>query len=165
MMYLWVSYMKIFFLTSFKSLKKGVGSGSAPKCHGSPTLCVSMALEQVSSSCIRASFAVSGSTFRACRSGSGSVSISPAGEGLGESQFRRLEKKLSTLPILWYLYSNSWSVDLPRKQLTQASQLRSAQAKETKKHGFKVTVTQFEREHCPNWDVYKSKKNKFALKG
>jgi hypothetical protein len=25
---------------------------------------------------------------------------SPAGEGLGESQFRRLEKKLSTLPIL-----------------------------------------------------------------
>ncbi len=27
---------------------------------------------------------------------------SPAGEGLGESQFRRLEKKLSTLPTLWY---------------------------------------------------------------
>jgi hypothetical protein len=26
---------------------------------------------------------------------------SPAGEGLGESQFRRLEKKLSTLPSLW----------------------------------------------------------------
>ncbi len=26
---------------------------------------------------------------------------SPAGEGLGESQFRRLEKKLSTLPTLW----------------------------------------------------------------
>jgi hypothetical protein len=25
---------------------------------------------------------------------------SPAGEGLGESQFRRLEKKLSTLPTL-----------------------------------------------------------------
>ncbi len=28
---------------------------------------------------------------------------SPAGEGLGESQFRRLEKKLSTLPTLWFL--------------------------------------------------------------
>ncbi len=27
---------------------------------------------------------------------------SPAGEGLGESQFRRLEKKVSTLPTLWY---------------------------------------------------------------
>ncbi len=27
---------------------------------------------------------------------------SPAGEGLGESQFRRLEKKLSTLPTLWW---------------------------------------------------------------
>ncbi len=26
---------------------------------------------------------------------------SPAGEGLGESQFRRLERKLSTLPTLW----------------------------------------------------------------
>jgi hypothetical protein len=26
---------------------------------------------------------------------------SPAGEGLGKSQFRRLEKKLSTLPALW----------------------------------------------------------------
>jgi hypothetical protein len=26
---------------------------------------------------------------------------SPAGEGLGESQFRRLEKKLSSLPTLW----------------------------------------------------------------
>ncbi len=28
---------------------------------------------------------------------------SPAGEGLGESQFRRLEKKLSTLPTLWII--------------------------------------------------------------
>ncbi len=26
----------------------------------------------------------------------------PAGEGLGKSQFRRLEKKLSTLPTLWF---------------------------------------------------------------
>ncbi len=26
---------------------------------------------------------------------------SPTGAGLGESQFRRLEKKLSTLPTLW----------------------------------------------------------------
>ncbi len=26
---------------------------------------------------------------------------SPAGEGLGESHFRRLKKKLSTLPTLW----------------------------------------------------------------
>ncbi len=30
------------------------------------------------------------------------VRTSPAGEGLGESQFRRLEIKLSTLPTLWY---------------------------------------------------------------
>jgi hypothetical protein len=33
---------------------------------------------------------------------------SPAGEGLGESQTRRLEKKLSTLPTLWggwFMYS------------------------------------------------------------
>ncbi len=30
---------------------------------------------------------------------------SPAGEGLGESQFRRLEKKLSILPTLWYTVS------------------------------------------------------------
>jgi hypothetical protein len=27
---------------------------------------------------------------------------SPAGEGVGESQFQRLEKKLSTLSTLWY---------------------------------------------------------------
>jgi hypothetical protein len=27
-----------FFFASLKSLKKGVGSGSASKCHGSPTL-------------------------------------------------------------------------------------------------------------------------------
>jgi hypothetical protein len=56
MMCLWVSYknkifLKNIFFTSLKSLKKGVGSGvgsgfisqryrsgSAPKCHGSPTL-------------------------------------------------------------------------------------------------------------------------------
>jgi hypothetical protein len=30
---------------------------------------------------------------------------SPAGEGLGESHFRRLEKKLSTLPTLWRRHS------------------------------------------------------------
>jgi hypothetical protein len=29
--------------------------------------------------------------------------LSPASEGLGESHFRRLEKKLSTLPTLWGL--------------------------------------------------------------
>ena len=29
---------------------------------------------------------------------------SPAGEGLGESKFRRLEKKLSILPILGFLH-------------------------------------------------------------
>jgi hypothetical protein len=33
---------------------------------------------------------------------------SPAGEGLGESQFRRLEKKLSTLPTLWLLSNEGW---------------------------------------------------------
>jgi hypothetical protein len=31
----------------------------------------------------------------------GGGAYSPAGEGLGESHFRRLEKKLSTLPTLW----------------------------------------------------------------
>jgi hypothetical protein len=31
---------------------------------------------------------------------------SPAGEGLGESQFRRQEKKLSTLPTLWTHLTN-----------------------------------------------------------
>ncbi len=33
--------------------------------------------------------------------GAGGRAHSPAGEGLGESQFRRLEKKLSTLLTLW----------------------------------------------------------------
>ena len=33
--------------------------------------------------------------------GGGGGAHSPAGEGLGESQFQRLEKKLSTLPTLW----------------------------------------------------------------
>jgi hypothetical protein len=32
--------------------------------------------------------------------GAGVGALSPAGEGLGESQFRRLEKKLCTLPTL-----------------------------------------------------------------
>jgi hypothetical protein len=31
---------------------------------------------------------------------------SPAGEGVGESQFRRLEKKLSTLSTLWIKVNN-----------------------------------------------------------
>ncbi len=34
------------------------------------------------------------------RTGGGEGADSPGGEGLGESQFRRLEKKLSTLPTL-----------------------------------------------------------------
>jgi hypothetical protein len=34
------------------------------------------------------------------RNQGGGGAHSPAGEGLGESQFRRLEKKLSTLPTL-----------------------------------------------------------------
>jgi hypothetical protein len=33
--------------------------------------------------------------------GLGGLAHSPPGEGLGESQFRRLEKKLSILPTLW----------------------------------------------------------------
>jgi hypothetical protein len=37
---------------------------------------------------------------------------SPASEGLGESQFRRLEKKLSTLPTLWSLYTEDTSSTL-----------------------------------------------------
>ncbi len=36
---------------------------------------------------------------------------SPAGEGLGKPQFRRLEKKLSTLPTLWNEQSSF--MDLP----------------------------------------------------
>jgi hypothetical protein len=42
--------------------------------------------------------------------GGGGGSHSPAGEGLGESQFRRLEKKLSTLPTLRVCtVGNSWN--------------------------------------------------------
>ncbi len=36
---------------------------------------------------------------------------SPAGEGLGESQFRRLEKKLNTLPTLCSTPSMSWKTE------------------------------------------------------
>jgi hypothetical protein len=36
--------------------------------------------------------------------GGGGVEPSRAGEGLGEAQFQRLEKKLSTLPTLWILH-------------------------------------------------------------
>jgi hypothetical protein len=35
--------------------------------------------------------------------GGGWGANSPAGEGLGKSQFRRLEKRLSTLPTLWHV--------------------------------------------------------------
>jgi hypothetical protein len=35
------------------------------------------------------------------RTGGGGGAHSPEGEGLGEFHFRRLEKKLSTLPALW----------------------------------------------------------------
>ncbi len=35
---------------------------------------------------------------------------SPEGEGFGESQFRRLEKKLSTLPTLWSKVDQSWEI-------------------------------------------------------
>jgi hypothetical protein len=41
MMCLWASYkkkMKTNFFAFLKTVKKGVGSGSAPKCHGSPSL-------------------------------------------------------------------------------------------------------------------------------
>ncbi len=44
MMCLWASYKKktwrkkIFFFASLNSMKEWVGSGSAPKCHGSPTM-------------------------------------------------------------------------------------------------------------------------------
>jgi hypothetical protein len=37
---------------------------------------------------------------------------SPAGEGSGESQFRRLEKRLSTLPALWRRYSDCDDCDV-----------------------------------------------------
>jgi hypothetical protein len=37
---------------------------------------------------------------RVCPEPKGGGAHSPAGEGLGESKFRRLEKKLSTLPTL-----------------------------------------------------------------
>ncbi len=32
---------------------------------------------------------------------------SPAAKGVGESYFRRLEKKLSTLPTLWFKFFSS----------------------------------------------------------
>jgi hypothetical protein len=35
--------------------------------------------------------------------GGGGGVHSPAGEGLGESQFRRVVKTLSTLPTLWFV--------------------------------------------------------------
>jgi hypothetical protein len=42
----------------------------------------------------------------------GGGSYSPAGEGLGESQFRRLEEKLSTLPTLWFaVFRNVYSIE------------------------------------------------------
>jgi hypothetical protein len=41
------------------------------------------------------------------RNGGGGAHSS-AGEGLGESQFRRLEKKLSTLPALWIEPKRLW---------------------------------------------------------
>ncbi len=44
---------------------------------------------------------------------------SPAGEGLGESQFRRLEKKLSILPTLWMDFNLSFLKG--RSQTTAAS--------------------------------------------
>jgi hypothetical protein len=37
--------------------------------------------------------------------GPGGGAHSAACEGMGESQFRRLEKKLSTLPTLWQEYT------------------------------------------------------------
>jgi hypothetical protein len=41
----------------------------------------------------------------------GGAAHSPGGDGLGESQFRRLEKKLSTLPTLWmYLHLNFYII-------------------------------------------------------
>ncbi len=46
---------------------------------------------------------------------------SPAGEGLGESQFRRLEKKLSTLPTLWVQYTTQWLHVLERPALSLLS--------------------------------------------
>ncbi len=44
-----------------------------------------------------------------CSQNRGGGAHSPAGEGLGDSQFRRLEKKLSTLPTLW---SRAWRMIL-----------------------------------------------------
>ncbi len=37
----------------------------------------------------------------------GGEAHSPAAKGVGESQFQRLEKKLSTLPTLWVILSIS----------------------------------------------------------
>jgi hypothetical protein len=42
------------------------------------------------------------------KGGGGGGAHSPAGEGLRESQFRRLEKKLSTLPTTLHLTANLW---------------------------------------------------------
>ncbi len=43
---------------------------------------------------------------------------SPAYEGLGESQFRRLEKKLSTLPTLWCTYTERGVLLVPTAHYT-----------------------------------------------
>ncbi len=43
---------------------------------------------------------------------------SPAGEGLAEAQFRRLEKRLSTLPTLWTEWGNWTPRELPVRGTT-----------------------------------------------
>ncbi len=47
---------------------------------------------------------------RVCPSTRGGGAHSPEGEGFGESQFRRLEKKLSILPTLWSKVDQSWEI-------------------------------------------------------
>jgi hypothetical protein len=37
---------------------------------------------------------------------------SPAGEGVGESQFGRLEKRLSTLPTIWFISKDSYCASI-----------------------------------------------------
>ncbi len=55
---------------------------------------------------------------------------SPAGEGLGESQFRQLEKKLSTLPTLWCTGTVQCKLFVPTRKYAQEEDTDSVPSKE-----------------------------------
>jgi hypothetical protein len=75
--------------------------------------------------------------------GGGGEAHSPAGEGLGESQFRRLEKKLNTLPIVKYVKLCERRKTLSYHLFTLAS-TNSAHAK------YEANVTALKEAWCKN---------------